>query len=358
MKKKVTIFKIDDDFRKKYRYGKFFTSKILVAVPIIPNSVVEGVLIITFSDSIKIDDNLYEFYSTLAKYISTEYKKILMRKNIVELNQKLKEMNKNLHKELKEKIEIIHNQFKALAKKENLSMLGLIAGNFTHEINTPVTYIRTNAEMFPIYLDKLKQAFKDKNEEMFNKYIDEIKEMSVEIIKGTNKISEIRNHIRNFIKDNPSIENINTENLISDILSMTRKKWSKSMNVHVSIDENLPKLKKVRVYLEEILINLLMNAIDANKEIGKSDIWISAKKKGNFIIISVKDEGIGIKESDINKIFDPMFTTKGEKGTGLGLFIVKDLVNRMKGDIEVKSEFMKGTEVTIKIPIKNGGGNG
>ena len=104
------------------------------------------------------------------------------------------------------------------------------------------------------------------------------------------------------------------------------------------------------------MLNLLTNAKDAvlENKIENPLIIVQTKKDDEYIYISIKDNGLGIKSEIINKIFEPYFTTKDEgKGTGIGLYMSKIIIeNNMNGKIEVKNE-QNGANVIIKLPIKN-----
>ena len=105
--------------------------------------------------------------------------------------------------------------------------------------------------------------------------------------------------------------------------------------------------------LNHILMNLISNAIDSMDNGGK--IVISAYKVENSLVLELEDTGVGIENNDIEKIFNPFYTTKEPgKGTGLGLYIVYNEVKKLNGDISVYSELGEGTLFKIVIPIKKG----
>ncbi len=103
--------------------------------------------------------------------------------------------------------------------------------------------------------------------------------------------------------------------------------------------------------LNQVFMNLLVNSIDAIEETGT--ISITTYTRFTDIFIKIKDSGADIKPEHLNKIFDPGFTTKGVGvGTGLGLSIVYRIIEDHKGTITVQSEYGKGTEFTVKLPVK------
>jgi signal transduction histidine kinase len=103
-------------------------------------------------------------------------------------------------------------------------------------------------------------------------------------------------------------------------------------------------------------MNLLVNASQAIE--GEGDIWVTTRRDTESVLVSIRDNGVGISREDVGRIFDPFFTTKGVgEGTGLGLSISYGIVRRHGGEIWVESEEGIGTTFFIKLPIE-GGGNG
>ena len=100
----------------------------------------------------------------------------------------------------------------------------------------------------------------------------------------------------------------------------------------------------------QVLMNLLINAAQAISDEG--DVWISTRAEDDEAILTIRDNGRGIAPEDLDHIFDPFFTTKGpEEGTGLGLGISWNIVERHGGEIEVESEVGKGTRFTVRLPV-------
>jgi signal transduction histidine kinase len=143
-------------------------------------------------------------------------------------------------------------------------------------------------------------------------------------------------------------------------------------DIRLNIEEGLPQLILSSSLLEDVFYNLLDNARDAivikhrhikeNKLIAdetpyEGKITISAKKETNRVIVTVNDNGIGIEKDKIKRLFTPYFTSKAtaHKGTGLGLYIIQDLVAQHKGKISVESQYEKGTTFTMELPIRTGG---
>jgi len=128
--------------------------------------------------------------------------------------------------------------------------------------------------------------------------------------------------------------------------------------VELELDETLPPIRGDRNRLEQVFLNLIMNARDAlddkeeleGQEFNKS-LKISSKRKGDEVVVKISDNGLGMSEAVKEKIFEPFFTTKPVgKGTGLGLSISFGIVRDYDGTIEVESEEGRGTTFTVRFP--------
>jgi signal transduction histidine kinase len=117
--------------------------------------------------------------------------------------------------------------------------------------------------------------------------------------------------------------------------------------------EDLPHIFIDKGQIQQSIINLVINAIEATEPGGSISVTTTYQPLQNFVEIAVKDTGTGIAESDTDKIFDPFFTTKDD-GSGLGLAITHGIIEQHNGAIDVESQFGRGTTFRIKLPIKSG----
>ena len=145
----------------------------------------------------------------------------------------------------------------------------------------------------------------------------------------------------------PAVSPVRIKGVIDDALS------------HLTIPENVEVVKKLDADLPEVnidtdqtrqvLVNMIMNAVQAMPEGGR--LTISARERDKFLEVEISDTGCGIPKEAIGKIFDPLFTTRA-KGIGLGLAVCKAIIDRHQGHIEVESEVGKGASFTIRLPLK------
>jgi PAS domain S-box-containing protein len=256
-------------------------------------------------------------------------------RDITELKKAEAEINKytsGLEKIVAEKsAELIHVQ-EQLSRQEKLAFMGQLASGVGHELRNPLAVI--NNALFV-----LKSTIKDKDESTreYLKMIDQ------EIGTADKIISDLLNFAR--IKTAEK-EPTDLHLLINKILD--RFYPPENIKVEVNLAQNLPLVFIDHKQIEEVLVNLITNAYEAMPEEGGS-VLISTRSKGDQVYLSVQDTGIGIAEENLNRIFEPLFTTK-VKGIGLGLTVSKMLTEANQGKMEVKSTTGKGSTFTISIP--------
>lgn len=236
-----------------------------------------------------------------------------------------------LHEEMK-KSKKMENE---LLRKERLGILGTLAGGIAHEIRNPLGIIKNS-----VYFLKLKLR-KYENDTILR----HLNIISNEIDRSNKIITDLLSFTR--VKT-PEREEFSTNFLIEDILNKITLPDEK-IEMDVILQSELPMVTADQIQISQVLYNLIINAIEAMPEGGKLEII--AGVKDNDIFIQVKDTGVGIPEENENKIFTPLFTTKGNKGIGLGLALSKTLIELNDGTITFDSVVNQGTTFTITIPF-------
>ena len=227
-------------------------------------------------------------------------------------------------------------------RREKLALVGEMSAKLAHEIRNPLTAVRGFLEL----LFARKSLDDDDSPELMRvvmeevDYINSIIEKLLDFSRDGKIDLEERNNINQVISD---IIFIHKEELELRNIKIIRE-WSKEK----------PIVKLCRNELKHIFGNLMSNAIGSM--IGSGELLIKTVIKKNMVDVIIRDTGYGISVEDMNKIFEPFFTTK-ERGTGLGMAIVKKAVELVRGLIEIKSTKGKGTEVKVSIPIINNRGN-
>ncbi|MCK5057519.1 MAG: PAS domain S-box protein [Candidatus Aminicenantes bacterium] len=270
-------------------------------------------------------------------------------------------------RDIKEKLEAEEKEKQIqvkLIRTNKMTSLGTLASGIAHEINNPNNFILTNAQMFAdIWQDagKILQDYYDKYGDfsLAGLTFPELKEMVPGMLSGTiegsRRISNIIKSLKEFSRpvDNRLQERIDVNGVIDfsiSILDGQVKKYTDSFGKNLG--ENLPAVAGNPQQIEQVIINLIQNALHAlpGREHG---VFISSSydKDSGYILIKIKDEGKGMKKEIVERITEPFFTTKKKTGgTGLGLYISYSIIKKHKGFLDIKSVLDRGTEVVVKLP--------
>jgi signal transduction histidine kinase len=235
--------------------------------------------------------------------------------------------------------ELVNERTKQLVTYERLAAIGQIAGMIGHDIRNPLQAIVNE-----LYFAKQEMA------ERINKRDMQSALESLGIIQEqTDYISKIVSDLQDYARPlNPELQLINACETIGQ--SLKSVPIPNEIKTEVICEDSTPLLMLDPTLLKRILTNLVSNSIQAMPNGGKLTVQLSME--GNKALISVIDTGVGIAEEAKPKIFSPLFTTKA-KGQGLGLAVVKRLVEALNGTIGFESKAGKGTKFTIRFPIEN-----
>ena len=235
-----------------------------------------------------------------------------------------------------------------LKRAEQLASLTTLAAGVAHEIKNPLGSIS-------IYIQLIEKIIK-KNIDNSSQCFLELKDYCA-IIKE--EIGRLEDTINSFLFSVRKLElNLEETNINSLILStvdfLKYEIENNNINIEIKFDRDNLITRIDERYIKQSLINIIQNAIDSileKKEKNyKKEIQIKLKTADNFALITIKDNGMGIKEELLSKIFEPYFTTK-RHGTGLGLTNVARIIEAHNGNINIESEYKKGTKVIIKLPL-------
>ncbi len=232
-----------------------------------------------------------------------------------------------------------------------LASIGELAAGIAHEINNPVAIMVEESGWIEDLLEEedLKES---ENLAEFRRALRQID------IQGK-RCKEITHKLLSFArKSDSTAQDVQINELLREVISLSqqRAKYS-NVTIRTSLDESLPAVKVSESEMQQVFLNLINNALDAMEKTGGT-LKIASRTvsgpHGQELLIRVEDEGNGIPEANLSRIFDPFYTTKPVgKGTGLGLSICYGIIKQLNGDIEVKSAIGAGTCFTIRIPVKN-----
>jgi len=265
-----------------------------------------------------------------------------------ENEKKLLMTKDDLENMVRAEVEKRKTQQELLIQKSKLESLGQLAAGIAHEINQPIGLIALG-------LDNIYEKFKS-GSDVSEKYL---KEKIDKFFKYIERIHQIIDHIGTFSRDQKDItyDEVNINNVIEQALSMIGMQYGDhDIHFDTHLGDDFPMILGNSFKIEQVLLNLLSNshdALEAKMNDGiefQKTITIKTFKKGKYIIVEFADNGIGMISREIERIFDPFYTTKEpEVGTGLGLSISYGILEEMKAEISVKSVQGEFTTFTIKF---------
>ncbi|OPX88779.1 MAG: Sporulation kinase E [Pelotomaculum sp. PtaB.Bin013] len=271
-----------------------------------------------------------------------------------------------------------------LALSQKMESIGQLAAGIAHEINTPMQYVGDNTrflqDAFQDFHDVLKsyrELIQAAEEEGVSKelsakvrqkekdididyLIGEIPQAIAQSLDGIKRVSQIVLAMKEFShpgKKEKTLSDINRA--IASTVIISRNEWKYVSDLETILEPNLPLVKCVIDEINQVILNMIINAAHSIKEVveknsaPKGKITIITRNAGTHVQILISDTGAGIPPSIIQKIYEPFFTTKEVgKGTGQGLAIAHDIIiNKHKGNLNVESELGKGTTFTISLPL-------
>lgn len=267
--------------------------------------------------------------------------------SLIAIGQKLKDTRINDYKPLKwkynDEIGALVNQYNKmlteleesagnLAKTEREVAWKEMAKQVAHEIKNPLTPMRLNVQ----YLEK---SLKTEEPE-------KLKEFTRGMISQIDTLTNIASAFSSFARmPEAKMEEVEAREIIHQSTLLFS-----DVNIGFSCDDDSLKIRGDRDQLVRVMNNLIKNATQAIPEERETKIDVSIKQKGESVLISVKDNGTGVPEDKWNKIFEPSFTTK-TKGMGLGLAMVKNIIEGLKGEIWFKTKTDEGTTFYISLPL-------
>jgi len=237
---------------------------------------------------------------------------------------------------MRDMTEILDMQRK-LIEREKLAAIGELVGSVAHELNNKLGPILGYAEL-------MQRSAKDDTARQRLRVIEDSVLKAKGIIEALLGFSRHRKPLRSYF---------NLNKVLEGALSLMEFQLKKSkVQVDLRLADDLPDLFADSVQIQQILVNLLKNAYQAVQGLDDKRIEIKTSREQDSMVFSVHDNGVGIPEFNLVRVFDPFFTTqKFGKGTGLGLSVAYGIVKEHNGDIILNSKEMGGTEVTIRLPI-------
>ena len=244
------------------------------------------------------------------------------------------------HDSLEHSLQLLHQKQAQLVESEKRATLGLLVSGVAHELNNPLNNISLTAET-------MREGLEEFSREELDDYIKDILSQSERAHNIVENLLDFARARRSTIMEKQDIIRIVKESfhLVANQLRIN----------NIKLEQHIPDIalfvKGNRSKLEQILVSIFTNAIQAMKTDGTLTVRVMQESENKNILIKIHDTGPGISENDIKNIFEPFFTTKpvGE-GTGLGLSVSRSLVMEHKGELRVESTLDKGTTFIITLP--------
>ena len=265
-----------------------------------------------------------------------------MTARLKETSEEYRHLTETLEAKVLERTQEIANVSSQLVRSEKLASLGQLVAGIAHEINNPLTGILMFANMFADdqRLDSSQR------------------EDALTIVHETNRCADIVKRLLDFSRTSIPDKRLKS---LSQIMESTVA----LVEHHASVNDveivrhygiNLPDIEVDPTQMEQVFINLLVNACHAMPMGGRLTIGMRKEAKRDLLITTIEDTGLGIPEENLGRIFDPFFTTKNQElngvaGTGLGLSVSYGIIHNHGGQIKVKSVVNQGTVFTVELPV-------
>src|SRR3984885_8024432 len=229
-----------------------------------------------------------------------------------------------------------------LAHASRMTTMGELTASLAHEVNQPITAAINGASTCVRWLTR------------DDPDLGEAREAALGVIRNAKRAADIINRIRSISKKGETKRQLADVNgLIREIIALLRNEMSRySISIRVDLDDNLPKVMADSVLVQQVMMNLIMNSIDAMKEVDQSrDLAITSRRtEDQQLIISVNDTGVGLPAQQTNQIFDAFFTTKSH-GLGMGLRISRSIVELHGGRLWATENSPHGASFSFTLPI-------
>ena len=238
------------------------------------------------------------------------------------------------------RVAVLHN----IQYTNKMSTMGRLSAGVAHEINNPLAIINEKAGLLKDLITMGKDLPHEKTVEIVDSILSSIKRCSA----ITHSLLGFAKHI------DVKFQEIDLELVIREVLLFVGKEAEyRSISINVKVQEDLTTIESDVGQLEQVFLNIINNAFEAVDEFGQIDIELFSEEP-EFVSVRIVDDGHGISGENLKHIFDPFFSTKGEKGAGLGLSITYGIVDKLGGKLDVESEKGEGSQFTVTLPIKIG----
>jgi two-component system, NtrC family, sensor kinase len=237
-------------------------------------------------------------------------------------------------------IQDLEDREAVLIQSHKMRAVGTLTAGVAHELNNPLNNITLTADMLLEDYDTLSDA--------------ERKEMIGDVVNEAGRSKKIISNLLDFARESGSqLEPLDLVHLLKETINLASNQIKLSgIKIEFQTADNLPRVHGDIQQLEQVFLNLILNAIDASPKGSKIQVIIVPADDPHYLAVKIIDFGSGIPRHILGSIFDPFFTTKGKgKGTGLGLSVSQGIVGKHGGRIRVSSREGEGSSFTVTLPV-------
>jgi C4-dicarboxylate-specific signal transduction histidine kinase len=226
-----------------------------------------------------------------------------------------------------------------LAHLSRLTMMGELAASIAHEVNQPLAAMVTNANACLRWLDRASPDLAEAK--------DAVRRIISDGNRGSDVIARIRALLR---KDRSSSAPLNINDIIHEIINLTQTELQ-DVTLQLELDDRMPNVSADRIQLQQVMLNLVINAADAMKSVPRRTLRIQTQvDPGRALVVAIEDSGVGMKPDQMDQLFEPFYTTKPE-GLGLGLSICRSIVEAHGGRLWAEPMPKSGALFKFTIPL-------
>jgi signal transduction histidine kinase/CheY-like chemotaxis protein/HAMP domain-containing protein len=300
----------------------------LVAAPLLVESKVFGVLIASRRKTASFSSGECEFLKQLSEHVA------------------LAAHQAQLYGALQQAYDDLRQSQQTILQQERLRALGQMASGIAHDINNAISPVTLYTESLLDTEPNLSPRTRD--------YLTTIQ-------RSMDDVAQTVSRMREFYRQREpqlSLLAVDLNRLVDQVLNLTRVRWSDMplqngvvIELHTEFAQNLPAVLGIESEIREALTNLIFNAVDAMPNGGTLSLCTRINANSNRVQVEVVDTGVGMNEDTRRRCLEPFFTTKGERGTGLGLAMVYGTIQRHNAEIEIESTPGRGTTVRLLLPV-------
>jgi C4-dicarboxylate-specific signal transduction histidine kinase len=283
------------------------------------------------------------------KQAKAEIKKLNneLEQRVVERTRQLTKVNDELRTEIEERQRVqaaLQQSQVELAHVARLTAMGELVASIAHEVGQPLTAIVTNGSFL---LRTLASTTTNR---------DDLRGAANAIVADGKRASSVISRIRALLKkQNTVMADIDINDAVQEVVSLLSNESSRHQIVmSTDLPAGLPRVRGDRVQLQQVMVNLIMNAVDATRAIsdGPREIVIRTAEDADCVVVSVEDSGTGLASEHTERIFEPFFTTKAQ-GIGMGLPISRSIVESHSGKLAASSRRPRGAKFEFTLPTAN-----